>query len=157
MPTRTITKVSFCARLGRSGLPLMLTVGAVLALLAGVLLLVQPAAASLPEPGTETIGAAPQQASGDYDADDDGLIEVANLAQLDAIRHDLDGDGSPTPANPDTYAAAFPGAAAGMGCPELSGCTGYELVSNLDFDTNGNGRTDSGASVSLYPRARVMV
>ena len=29
----------------------------------------------------------------DYDRDDDGLIEVANLAQLNAIRWDLDGDG----------------------------------------------------------------
>ena len=28
-----------------------------------------------------------------YDADRDGLIEVTTLAQLDAIRHDLDGDG----------------------------------------------------------------
>ena len=86
----------------------------------------------------------PQQASGDYDADDDGLIEVSNLAQLDAIRYDLDGDGSPANARPGAYAAAFPGAVAGMGCPELSGCTGYELVADLDFDTNGNGRTDSG-------------
>ena len=33
--------------------------------------------------------------SGDYDVDDDGLIEVCNLQQLDAIRHDLDGDGVP--------------------------------------------------------------
>ena len=108
----------------------MVTVGIVLALLAGVLLLVQPAAASLPEPGTVTMGAAPQQASGDYDADDDGLIEISNLVQLNAIRHDLDGDGSPTSANPDAYAAAFPGAVAGMGCPELSGLrwlrAGYE-------------------------------
>ena len=29
----------------------------------------------------------------DYDTDD-GLIEVSNLTQLDAIRHDLNGDGS---------------------------------------------------------------
>ena len=144
MPTRTTSKVALGAQLARSGLPLMLTVGVMLALLASVLLLAQPAAASLPQPDEGAIYAVPQQASGDYDADDDGLIEVANLAQLDAIRHDMDGDGSPTPANPNAYAAAFPGAVAGMGCPELSGCTGYELVTDLDFDTNGNGRTDSG-------------
>ena len=30
-----------------------------------------------------------------------------------------------------------------MGCPQ-SGCTGYELTDNLDFDTNGNGRADAG-------------
>ena len=70
----------------------------------------------------------------DYDADQDGLIEVASLAQLAAIRADLNGDGvAPAPA----YAAAFPNAIPGMGCPD-AGCTGYELAANLDFDTNGN-------------------
>ena len=74
-----------------------------------------------------------------YDADRDGLIEVSNLAQLAAIRADLNGDGaSPAPA----YAAAFPEAMAGMGCP--NGCAGYELVADLDFDTNGNGAADEG-------------
>ena len=29
----------------------------------------------------------------DYDADDDGLIEVTTLAQLDGLRYDLDGNG----------------------------------------------------------------
>ena len=29
----------------------------------------------------------------DYDTDDDGLIEISNLAQLDAVRYDLSGDG----------------------------------------------------------------
>ena len=29
---------------------------------------------------------------GDYDTDDDGLIEVSYLEQLDAIRYDLDGE-----------------------------------------------------------------
>ena len=75
----------------------------------------------------------------DYDADNDGLIEVSSLAQLDAIRYDLDGDGSPT--NSTAYDAAFPNVATGMGCPS-SGCIGYELTTNLDFDTNGDGRTD---------------
>ena len=78
--------------------------------------------------------------TGDYDADQDGLIEVSSLAQLAAIRADLNGDGvSPAPA----YAAAFPNAMPGMGCPE-AGCTGYELVADLDFDTNGNGEADAG-------------
>ncbi len=77
--------------------------------------------------------------TGDYDADDDGLIEIRNLAQLNAIRGDLDGDGvSQAPA----YAVAFPNAMPGMGCP--NGCTGYELVSDLDFDTNHNGEADAG-------------
>ena len=80
---------------------------------------------------------------GDYDADDDGLIEVANLAQLDAIRYDRVGTGSPPDDDLFKYFGAFPNAVAGMGCPE-AGCKGYELVADLDFDNNGNGRADAG-------------
>ncbi|MCY4556456.1 MAG: Ig-like domain-containing protein, partial [Chloroflexi bacterium] len=79
-------------------------------------------------------------AGGDYDADDDGLIEICNRAQLVAIDYDLDGDGTPSSAT--YYAAAFPGAASGMGCPQ-TGCIGYELTTDLDFDRNGNGRADA--------------
>ena len=82
-----------------------------------------------------------QSATVDYDSDNDGLIEVSNLAQLDAIRYDLDGDGAPTGDN-GRYATAFPNAAAGLGCPAT--CAGYELTTNLDFDTNGNGQADAG-------------
>ena len=80
-----------------------------------------------------------------YDTDDDGLIEVANLAQLDAVRYDRDGNGvadSPASLRP-AYAAAFPLALDGMGCG-AGGCAGYELVADLDFDTNGNGVADAG-------------
>ena len=76
----------------------------------------------------------------DYDGNNDGLIEVSSLAQLDAIRHDLDGNGVSAHAN---YAAAFPDAAAGMGCAD-GRCQGYELVKSLDFDTNDNGEADAG-------------
>ena len=80
----------------------------------------------------------------DYDADADGLIEVSSLAQLDAIRWDLDGNGSPDLlVFRARYAAAFPDAVSGMGCPP-SGCKGYELTTDLDFDTNGNGQADAG-------------
>ena len=89
------------------------------------------------------IHTAQAQTATDYDADDDGLIEVGSLAQLNAVRWDLDGDGTPASANATDYAAAFPNAATGMGCPS-SGCTGYELTTNLDFDTNGNGEADAG-------------
>ena len=54
----------------------------------------------------------------DYDADDDQLIEIDSLAKLNAVRWDLDGDGTASSGNATTYAAAFPGAAAGMGCPD---------------------------------------
>ena len=37
----------------------------------------------------------------------------------------------------------LPQRSAGMGCPD-SECSGYELISDLDFDTNGNGRADAG-------------
>ena len=76
----------------------------------------------------------------DYDPDDDGLIEVSTLAQLDAIRWDLDGDGSATDAG---YARAFPSAASGMGCPS-AGCIGYELAADLDFDTDDSGWASAG-------------
>ena len=80
--------------------------------------------------------------SRDYDADDDGLIEIANLAQLDAVRYDLDGDGTvDTPADWPLYDAAFDAGAWDMGCPD--GCLGYELTMGQDFDTNGNGVADA--------------
>ncbi len=72
------------------------------------------------------------QSATDYDADDDGLIEVASAAQLNAIRWDLDGDGTPASANASDYSSAFPNAATGMGCPS-SGCTGYELTASINL------------------------
>ena len=70
----------------------------------------------------------------DYDADGDGLVEVSYLEQLDAIRWDLDGDGSADRGfSRDAYAAAFPNAASGMGCAPR--CNGYELTRDLDFDS----------------------
>ena len=61
------------------------------------------------------------------DTDSNGLIEVSTLEQLNAIRYDLDGDGEVDfPTNEAAYTAF------GIGiCTE--DCTGYELMSNLDF------------------------
>ena len=98
------------------------------------------------ESGSYTIKVAKITLAGNttYDTDGDGLIEVANLEQLDAIRWDLNGDGLPDSSSGMAgFATAFPGALDGMGCPD-SGCSGYELISDLDFDTNGNGRADAG-------------
>ena len=101
---------------------------------------------SCPMPGSMTAASPEPQpratARGDYDADDDFLIDVANLQQLDAIRYDPRGRGTPT--NQPRYEAAFPNAVAGMGCPLDWGCRGYELVADLDFDTNRNGQADAG-------------
>ncbi len=82
--------------------------------------------------------------------DNDGYIDVANHAQLNAIRYDLDGNGDPTSAGATAYGTAFPNrvtAASGrMGCPTNGGCTGYELTASIDLDTDGDGNigTDSG-------------
>ena len=79
-------------------------------------------------------------ASAARDRDGDGLIEVDNLAQLDAIRWDLDGDGI---SGNEDYGAAFSDAGTGTQC-SAARCSGYELTASLDFDTNGNGETDDG-------------
>ena len=79
----------------------------------------------------------------DYDGDNDGLIEVSTLAQLNAMRWDVDGDGHPAHDASDEYWTAFPDAVSDLGCP-ADGCSGYELVASLDFDTNGSGQADEG-------------
>ena len=68
----------------------------------------------------------------DYDLDNDGLISVTNQVQLAAITLDLDGDGAPDNGDDaDEYSEAFPSAVADMGCPEDTGCAGYELDGNV--------------------------
>ena len=106
----------------------------------------------------------------DYDVNDNGLIDISSIAQLDAMRHDLNGDGIPTAAG---YVAGFPDrhttAADRMGCPE-GRCTGYELMANLTFGAtstwtpiapegswysgvfSGNGRTITGLNVNSSDR-----
>ena len=68
----------------------------------------------------------------DIDDDDDGLIEVSTLQQLDYMRNDLSGQTLND----------------GQGNVMLDGCqgnlcNGYELVADLDFDTNGDGQLDA--------------
>ena len=75
-----------------------------------------------------------------YDADRDGLIEVADVAQLDAIRYDSNGDGQPL--QEPAYHSAFPDIGLRHYC--AGGCSGYELVADLDLDSNGNGAADAG-------------
>ena len=86
-----------------------------------------------------------------YDSDGDGLIEIENLDQLNAIRYDLNGDGQPAAANIANYAAAFPGRSQSHGCPDTADadtdpgpCIGYELNADLDFDTDGSGSVGAG-------------
>ena len=86
------------------------------------------------------------EAAKDYDADDNGLLEITTWQQLNAIRWDLDGDGL---ADDDRYAQAFPRMMRGScgddfdpetsveGDPnvdrstERKHCTGYELMSDI--------------------------
>ncbi len=79
-----------------------------------------------------------------YDTDDDGLIEISTLAQLDAMRHDLNGDGRPTTDGAPAYAAAFRNVTRVVcGARSNGECEGYELMADLDFfDTNGDGQVD---------------
>ena len=102
-------------------------------------------------------GLDPASQRNDYDADGDGLIEISTLAQLHAVRWDLDGDGSPISSATSSYFAAsgtstfanavFNAAGAGLACrttaadAEDNDCKGYELVDDLDFDTDGSGAT----------------
>ena len=103
---------------------------ALLALLAG--------AAALPFFAAPPSGA---QTATDYDTDNDGLIEVRSLAQLNAMRWDLDGDGNPDSAtNTADYLLAFPdrdtATSTRMGCPS-GNCRGYELRASLAFPADG--------------------
>ncbi len=65
----------------------------------------------------------------DIDGDGDGLIEIYTLEQLNWIRHDLTGSSQHNGVAANT-----------SGC---SACNGYELMNDLDFDTNQDGALDS--------------
>ncbi len=64
------------------------------------------------------------------DQDNDGLIEICDLNALSAIRHQLDGSG---------YKQSFDAVKITAGCPQ-SGCTGYELRGDLDFNSDDSYR-----------------
>ena len=91
---------------------------------------------------TSGMNAASAQSLTDYDADDDGLIEIEWLEQLNAVRWDLDGDGVvDDDSNGEAYSKAFPDAVNGMGCAD--GCQGYELIRDLDFKKTSGYRSGS--------------
>ena len=90
----------------------------------------------------------------DFDEDNDGYIEVSDLAELNAIRYDLNADGAVSSTDETNYLAAFENAMPSMGCPS-TGCIGYELRSNLDLNVSpyntGTGWTPiGGTSGSQY-------
>ena len=68
------------------------------------------------------------------DRDSDGLIEIYSLTDLHNMRHNLAGT---------SYKASAASGGDETGCPD-TGCIGYELTRNLDFDVDGDGSTWSG-------------
>ena len=96
----------------------------------------------------------------DYDSDDDGLIEINTVARLNAVRWDLDGNGTPDdvdgddePDNVTNYDRAFARAVSGMGCP-ATGCTGYELTADINLNVSpynrGRGWTPIANTTHIY-------
>ena len=75
----------------------------------------------------------------DIDDDNDGLIEISTLEQLDWMRNDLAGE----------KLVDNDGNATFEGCP-ANVCKGYELVTDLDFDTNGDGVLDGSDTYYDY-------
>ena len=71
-----------------------------------------------------SVGAQAAGSRADYDLDDNGLIEINDLADLYEIRNNPDGTA--------LYGSSD-------GCPENTGCNGFELTTDLDFDTNRDG------------------
>ena len=68
------------------------------------------------------------------DRDRNGLIEINNLAMLHNMRYDLAGA---------SYRAGEGLIGNSAGCP-VTGCIGYELTGNLDFDADGDGTSWTG-------------
>ena len=66
--------------------------------------------------------------AGDIDADNDGLIELYFLEDLNAVRYVLDGSG---------YKSSDGVPTTSSGCP-ATGCNGYELTRDLDFNTDAS-------------------
>ena len=77
-------------------------------------------------PSTATIYIS--NANDDIDEDDDGLVEVCNLEQLDAIRYQLDGSGRRENAMSPLITKGCGGGDNG------EKCIGYELGGDLDFN-----------------------
>ncbi len=71
------------------------------------------------------------------DANGNGLIDITNLAELNAMRNNLIGTGLSMDNAKTDSRGCFGDASGG------TTCNGYELLNNLDFDTNGDGVMDA--------------
>ena len=79
----------------------------------------------------------------DIDKDGDGLIEICDLEGLNEIRYQPDGS---------SYKASADATTITQGCPR-SGCRGYELVKDLDFNADASYRTTSNQVTWTDPNA----
>ena len=76
------------------------------------------------------------------DNDGNGLIEIYSLLDLHNMRHNPTGT---------SYKASADSSAGDIsGCPTDTGCRGYELMQDLDFDGDGDGSTWSGNADEGY-------
>ena len=164
MDTEGNVRCGIAQRASRSGLAkttLRASTLTALGLLIALAVLLPDAAAEAQSSPASTATATATATPTDYDSDNDGLIDISTLAQLNAVRYDLNGDGkqgSVSATDWATYTAAFPNPASGMGCKSTDHdsdsntdpqptCDGYELMlgneNDLDFDTNGDGEVNS--------------
>ena len=92
------------------------------------------------------------------DSDGDGLIEITSLAQLNAVRWDLNGDGLADSGGSNiSYTAAFPVASGpqqscNAGAEGDGACAGYELTADLDFDGASWQPIGTGSSSAVIHR-----
>ena len=120
-----------------TALPFTLLAFILASLLAAAAVFAQPAC----DPGFTDDGDSIAAAT-DVDDDNDGLIEICNLLGLDSIRNKLDGTAYKG-SDPDGSGSMTAPAETSMGCPD-TGCTGYELVKDLDFEDD----TEDGYKVA---------
>ena len=94
----------------------------------------------------------------DVDDDNDGLIEIATLAELNNVRYNLAGT-SYDDEEADTGTGADTGDTTGAPTTEPDNCNdgdsmttvtlcGYELTADLDFDLDNDGSTITGAGIT---------
>ena len=83
------------------------------------------------------------------DFDGDGLIDIHSLTMLHNMRFDMAGASYKTASDDPGNTTGCPDATPDDGAANEN-CTGYELMNDLDFDKDGDGRTWSGDSTNGY-------
>ena len=79
-----------------------------------------------------------QAARVDVDIDDDGLIEIYTAEELNAMRLSMDGSSFHDPSDNSQSSVGCFGDDSGT-----TACQGFELMNDIDFDSNQNGQFDT--------------